>query len=178
MERDLEKVLIEREVIAKRVTEMGKRLSVDYEGKNPIVICILKGSIIFFADLIREIKVPIEIDFVKASSYGRKTESTGMVVLEHELSIDVKDKHILLVEDIVDSGNTLKCLFDAFKEKGAADIKICTLLDKPERRVVEVKVDYTGFDIPDEFVVGYGLDYAQKYRNIPYIGILKEECYC
>ncbi|MDO4289426.1 MAG: hypoxanthine phosphoribosyltransferase [Eubacterium sp.] len=177
MKENIKEILIDAETIQAKVAEIGARLSEDYKDKNPIAICILKGSVIFFADLIREIKVPVEIDFIKASSYGRGTESSGKVEMAGDLSIDVAGRSILLVEDIVDSGNTLKFFTEFFKEKGASEVKICTLLDKPERRVVDLEADYTCFEIPDEFVVGYGLDYAQQYRNMPEIGILKESCY-
>ncbi len=177
MKENLEKILIDADTIKKKVQEVGVRLSEDYKDKNPIAICILKGSVIFFADLIREIKVPIEIDFIKASSYGKRTVSSGKVEMSGDLSIDVKGRSVLLVEDIVDSGNTLKFFTEFFKEKGASEVKICTLLDKPDRRVVDLDVDYTCFEIPDEFVVGYGLDFAQQYRNMPEIGVLKEACY-
>lgn len=177
MKSHLKEILIDAPTIKAKVEEVGARLSEDYKDKNPIAICILKGSVIFFADLIREIKVPIEIDFLKASSYGKRTESSGKVEMAGDLSIDVQGRSILLVEDIVDSGNTLKFFTEFFKEKGAAEVKICTLLDKPDRRTVDLTVDYTCFEIPDEFVVGYGLDYDQQFRNMPEIGVLKEEYY-
>ncbi|MEG0681694.1 MAG: hypoxanthine phosphoribosyltransferase [Eubacterium sp.] len=178
MEDDLKKVLLSQEMIKEKVKEIGKCLSKDYAHKNPVVICILKGSVIFFSDLIREMKIPLEIDFLKASSYGCGTKSSGNVQMKDDLSAEITNRHVLLIEDIVDSGNTLKFFLDFFRKTGALSVKCCTLLDKPERREVEINVDYTCFEIPDEFVVGYGLDYAHKFRNLPYIGVLDESNCC
>lgn len=174
---DLKKILIERKVIQKKVEIIGKEISSDFAGKKLIVIAILKGSVIFFADLIREITVPVEIEFLRISSYGSGAESSGKICLEQEIAVDVTGKNVLIVEDIVDSGNTLKFLLDYFAQKGAQSIRSCVLLDKPSRRVVDIKADYICFEVPDDFIVGYGLDYNQKYRNLPYLAILKKECY-
>ncbi|WKY47336.1 hypoxanthine phosphoribosyltransferase [Eubacteriaceae bacterium ES3] len=177
MRADIQEVLVDEAALKKRISEMGQELTEVYQDKNPLLIGVLKGSAIFMADLIREMDVIMEIDFLKASSYGNEARSCGTVKLEHDISMEVKDRYILLVEDIIDTGNTLKFLMDSFKTMGAKDVKVCSLLDKPERREQHVTADYIGFDIPNEFVVGYGLDFAQKYRNLPYIGILKKEVY-
>ena len=174
---DIQEILVDEKALEKRVAELGEKITADYRWKYPILIGILKGSSVFMADLIRKIPIPVEIDFLKASSYGAEARSSGVVELEADLSMDVKGRSILLVEDIVDTGNTLKYLLNRFESLGAADVKVCSLLDKPERREQRVIADYIGFEIPNEFVVGYGLDYAQKYRNLPFIGILKREVY-
>jgi len=174
---DIQEILVDEQAIAKRVGELGSQLSADYLGKNPVLVCVLKGSSVFFSDLIREMPIPLEIEFLKASSYGSAAQSSGKIELQGDLSMAVQGRHILLVEDIVDTGNTLKFLLERFKGLGAEDVKVCSLLDKPHRREQRVIADYIGFQIPDEFVVGYGLDFAQKYRNLPYIGILKKEVY-
>ncbi|KNZ43218.1 hypoxanthine phosphoribosyltransferase [Acetobacterium bakii] len=177
MRSDIQEILLDEEAIEKRVSQLGAKISEDYFGKHPILIGILKGSAVFMADLIRKITIPIEIDFLKASSYGSAAQSSGVVKLEEDLSIDVKGRNIILVEDIVDTGNTLKYLLGRFESLGATEVKVCSLLNKPARREQILSPDYIGFEIPNAFVVGYGLDYAQKYRNLPYIGILKEEIY-
>lgn len=174
---DIQEILVDEGALEKRVSELGKKIAEDYEGKYPILIGILKGSSVFLADLIRKIPIPIEIEFLKASSYGAEAQSCGVVELEHDLSMDVEGRYILLVEDIVDTGNTLKYLLNRFEGLGAKEVKVCSLLDKPGRREQRVIADYIGFEIPNEFVVGYGLDYAQKYRNLPFIGVLKKEIY-
>jgi hypoxanthine phosphoribosyltransferase len=174
---DIQEILVNEQAIEKRVSELGEKIAEDYEGKYPILIGILKGSSVFMSDLIRKINIPIEIDFLKASSYGAEARSSGVVALESDLSMDVKGRSILLVEDIVDTGNTLKYLLGKFESLGAKDVRVCSLLDKPERREQRVIADYIGFEIPNEFVVGYGLDYNQKYRNLPFIGVLKREIY-
>ncbi|AFA49717.1 hypoxanthine-guanine phosphoribosyltransferase HprT [Acetobacterium woodii DSM 1030] len=168
---------MDEQALDKRVSELGERITADYRGKYPVMIGILKGSSVFMADLIRRIPIPMEIDFLKASSYGAEAQSSGNIKLESDLSIDVKDRSILLVEDIVDTGNTLKFLLNRFESMGAKEVKVCSLLDKPDRREQRIVADYIGFEIPNEFVVGYGLDYDQKYRNLPFIGILKREIY-
>ncbi|MGL4606057.1 MAG: hypoxanthine phosphoribosyltransferase [Eubacteriaceae bacterium] len=174
---DIREILIDEDALDKRITELGEEISETYQGKTPILVGVLKGSAIFLADLIRKIEIPLEIEFLKASSYGSDVRSSGEVHLEDDLHFEVKGRDILLVEDIVDTGNTLKFLLECFKELGAESVKVCSLLDKPERREQRVDADFIGFSIPNEFVVGYGLDYAQKYRNLPFIGVLKPEVY-
>ena len=152
-------------------------LSIDYEGKNPLVICVLKGAFIFMADLVKQIRVPLEIDFMAVSSYGQSTKSSGVVKIIKDLDVPVEGRHILIVEDIIDSGLTLSYLIDVLERRNAKTISVVALFNKPARRTVELEPDYTGYVLPDEFVVGYGLDYAEKYRNLPFIGILKPEIY-
>lgn len=177
MLNDIKEVLISTEEIAKRVKEMGREISEDYAGKEILMIGVLRGAVIFMADLARAIEVPTAIDFMAVSSYGAGTTSTGVVRILKDLDEDVEGKHVLVVEDIIDSGLTLNYLLDNLRSRKPASIKLATLLNKPERRKKEVHVDYNGFTIPDEFVVGYGLDFAEKYRNLPFIGILKPEAY-
>lgn len=166
-------VMIEEEVVDKRISEIGQQISKDYEGKSVHLICILKGSVFFAAELAKRITVPVSIDFMSVSSYGNGTKSSGIVKVIKDLDEPLEGKDVLIVEDIIDSGKTLSYLMKTLSHRNPASLRLCTLLDKPERRVVkDVVVDYTGFTIPDEFVVGYGLDYAQKYRNLPYIGIV------
>jgi hypoxanthine phosphoribosyltransferase len=167
------RVMISEEEISKRVKEMGEQISRDYEGKCVHLICILKGSIFMTCELAKHITVPVTMDFMSVSSYGDGTESTGRVKIVKDLDEHVEGKDVLVIEDIIDSGRTLDFLLDMLKARKPASIKLCTLLDKPDRRVTEVAVDYTGFVIPDEFVVGFGLDYAQKYRNLPYVGVVE-----
>ncbi len=166
-------VLLAEEEIDRRIQEIGDQISRDYAGKQVHLVCVLKGGSFFMCELAKRITVPVSIDFMSVSSYGGDTESSGVVRIVKDLDEPLKDKHVIVVEDIVDSGRTLSYLLDMLRSRGAADVSLCTLLDKPDRRVVDVKVDYTGFEIPDEFVVGYGLDYDQKYRNLPYIGMVK-----
>ncbi len=177
MLNDIEKILISEEEINKRIKELAKILDKDYENKNPIVICILKGSIHFFSTLTREMKIKLEYDFMSLSSYGANTFSSGEVKLVRDLSTSIKGRHVLIIEDIVDSGHTLSYLLKTLGSRNPASIKLCTLLDKKCRRVVPLEADYIGFDIDDYFVVGYGLDYDEYYRNLPFIGVLKEEVY-
>ncbi|WIW71351.1 MULTISPECIES: hypoxanthine phosphoribosyltransferase [Anaerosinus] len=177
MRKDIQEVLLDEETLAKRIKEMGEQISKDYEGKEVIVIGILKGSVIFVADLVREVTVPVSFDFMAVSSYGNRTTTTGTVRILKDLDYDIEGKHVLIVEDIIDSGVTLSYLIEHLAGRKPASLKLCTLLNKPERRKVEVKVDYIGFTVPDAFLVGFGLDYAEKYRNLPFIGILKEEIY-
>ena len=165
-------VLISEEDIEKRVCELGEQISRDYEGKELKLICILKGSIFFCCELAKRITVPVKIDFMQTSSYGSGTVSSGVIQIKKELDEDIAGEHVIVVEDIIDSGNTLYRLIPMLKERNPEDICICTLLDKPERREVDIDVKYNGFCIPDEFVVGYGLDYDQRYRNLPFIGSL------
>lgn len=166
-------VLLAEEEIDRRIQEIGDQISRDYAGKQVHLVCVLKGGSFFMCELAKRITVPVSIDFMSVSSYGGDTESSGVVRIVKDLDEPLKDKHVIVVEDIVDSGRTLSYLLDMLRSRGAADVSLCTLLDKPDRRVVDVKVDYTGFEIPDEFVVGYGLDYDQRYRNLPYIGVVK-----
>ena len=168
-------VLLTEEEVDKRIQEIGEQISRDYAGKQVHLVCVLKGGSFFMCELAKRITVPVSIDFMSVSSYGGDTKSSGVVRIVKDLDESLKDKHVIVIEDIVDSGRTLSYLLDMLRSRGPADVKLCTLLDKPDRRVVDVNVDYTGFEIPDEFVVGYGLDYDQKYRNLPYIGIVKFE---
>lgn len=167
------KVLVSEEEINAKVRELGAIISKDYEGKNVHLICVLKGGIFFTCDLAKRISVPVTLDFMSVSSYGDETVSSGRVKIVKDLDEPIEGKDVLIVEDIIDSGRTLSFLIDMLKSRKPASIKLCTLLDKPERRVTDVEVDYVGFNIPDEFVVGYGLDYGQKYRNLPYIGVIE-----
>lgn len=162
--------LISREIVEKRIKEIAKQIEQDYKEKDLICVGLLKGSVMFLSDLIKEIDLPLMIDFMNVSSYGDETTTSGNVKVLKDTDLNVKGKDVLIVEDIIDSGITLEYVLSMFKAKGAASIKTCTLLSKPERRRVQVEVDYIGFEIPDKFVVGYGLDYAQKHRNLPFIG--------
>jgi hypoxanthine phosphoribosyltransferase len=174
MNNDIAKVLISEEQLQAKVAELGAQISRDYEGKDLLLVSILKGSVVFMADLMRAITEPCSIDFMVVSSYGgANTTSTGLVKIVKDLDQDLSGKDVLIVEDIIDSGRTLSYLIDILKKRNPNSIRLCTLLDKPERRVKDVKVDYCCFNIPDEFVVGYGLDYAQKYRNLPFIGVVE-----
>lgn len=167
------RVLVTEEEVDKRVRELGKKISEDYAGKQIHLICVLKGGVFFMCELAKRITVPVSMDFMCVGSYGDGTKSSGVVRIAKDLDESIENKEVLIVEDIVDSGNTLFYLMDVLKKRNPAGMKLCTLLDKPERRVKDVKADYCGFEIPDEFVVGYGLDYAQKYRNLPYIGVVE-----
>ena len=177
MKNDIEEILVSKEDISLKVKEMGKQISEDYEGKDLLLIGVLKGSFIFLADLMREISIPVEVDFMAVSSYGSSTKSSGVVRILKDLDSTIEGKDILFVEDIIDSGLTLSYLISNFKSRGAKSVNACTLIDKPEIRKAEVDVAYKGFDIPDKFIVGYGLDYDQKYRNLDQIYILKEDAY-
>ena len=168
-------VLLSEEEVDERINEIGKQISKDYEGKNIHLICVLKGGVFFMCELAKRIEVPVSMDFMAISSYGADTKSSGVIKIVKDLDESITGKDVLVVEDIVDSGRTLSYLLMMLKERKPKSLKLCTLLDKPERRVIDVNVDYTGFQIPDEFVVGYGLDYAQKYRNLPYIGVVHLE---
>ncbi|MDD2431555.1 MAG: hypoxanthine phosphoribosyltransferase [Firmicutes bacterium] len=174
---DLEKIIISQEQLENRVQELGKQLTKDYQDKQLIVIGILRGATIFLADLVREIDLQMEIDFMAVSSYGLATKSSGVVRIIKDLESTIAGRDVLIVEDIVDSGLTLKYIVENLQSRKPNSIEICTLLDKPARRVEGIDVKYNGFVIPDEFVVGYGLDYAERYRNLPYIGVLKPEIY-
>ena len=165
-------VLLSEEEVDQRIQEIGDRISKDYQGKEIHLICVLKGGVFFMCELAKRITVPVSMDFMAISSYGSDTKSSGIIKIVKDLDDSITGKDVLVVEDIVDSGRTLSYLLELLKDRKPNSMKLCTLLDKPDRRVVDVHVDYTGFKIPDEFVVGYGLDYAQKYRNLPYIGVV------
>jgi hypoxanthine phosphoribosyltransferase len=166
-------VLISEEEVDKKIQELGTQISKDYEGKEIHLVCVLKGGVFVTCELAKRITVPVSLDFMSVSSYGDETVSSGRVKIVKDLDDSIEGKDVLIVEDIIDSGNTLKYLLDLLNSRKPNSIKICTLLDKPERRVTDVDVDYVGFQIPDKFVVGYGLDYAQKLRNLPYIGVVE-----
>ena len=176
--KDLEKVLLTKEEILEKVRELGRQITRDYAGKKPVMVCILKGAAVFFTDLIREIDLPLTLDFMAISSYGSATKTSGVVRILKDLDNDILGKDVIVVEDIVDTGITLTYLSRILQQRGAKSLRIATLLDKPARRKVQdLKVDYMCFDIPDAFVVGYGLDYDQRYRNLPDIGILSPKIY-
>lgn len=168
-------VLLSEEEVDKRIKEMAEQITIDYEGKNVHLICILKGSVFFTCELAKRIEVPVSMDFMSVSSYGADTKSSGIIKIVKDLDESITGKDVLVIEDIIDSGRTLSYLLGMLKDRKPNSLRLCTLLDKPDRRVIDVDVDYTGFQIPDEFVVGYGLDYAQKYRNLPYIGVVHLE---
>ena len=168
-------VLLSEEEVDKRIRELGEQISRDYEGKIVHLCCVLKGGTFFMCELAKRISVPVTLDFMCCSSYGSGTKSSGIIKIVKDLDESIEGRDVIVVEDIVDSGNTLSYLLENLNSRRPASLRFCTLLDKPDRRVKDVKVDYTGFQIPDEFVVGYGLDYAQKYRNLPYVGIVELE---
>lgn len=176
-DNDIQEVLFSEEQLKNRVQEIAQQITADYQGKEIMLISVLRGSFVFMADLCRAIDLPCTLDFMAVSSYGKGTKSSGQVQITKDLSEDISDRHIIVVEDILDSGNTLSYLLKILENRHPASIRLCTLLDKPDRRVKPVEVHYSGFTIPDAFVVGYGLDYAEKYRNLPYIGILKPRVY-
>lgn len=177
MDKCIEKVLLSEDRISDMVKKLGAQISKDYEGKNLLLVSVLKGSVVFMADLMRSITIPCEIDFMVVSSYGSGTKTSGNVKIIKDLNIDVKDYDLLIVEDILDSGVTLSSLKTILEARKPASVKICTFLDKPERRKANITADYSGAEVPDEFIVGYGLDYDEKFRNLPYVGVLKRECY-
>ena len=178
MTKDIQKVLLSEEEIQAKVRELGRILSEEYADKDPIFVGVLKGVVVFFADMVRQITVPCQFDFMWISSYSG-TESTGSMQVKRDVSADIQGRHVVILEDIYDTGNSLNFTYNHLLSKGPASLKICTLLDKPERRnpAVTLKPDYVGFTIPNEFVVGYGLDYNEHYRNLPYVGVLKPETY-
>ena len=178
MDNDIQQILITEEQIRNRIAELGRELTAEYAGKNPVIVGVLKGVVVFYADMVRHIKVPCQMDFMWLSSY-QGTNSTGGMVVKRDVTVDVKDRHVLILEDIYDTGNSLDFTYRHLLSKGPASLKICTLLDKPERRKpgITLKPDYVGFTVPNEFVVGYGLDYNEQYRNLPYVGVLKSEVY-
>lgn len=177
MEQDILKVLITEEELRNRINQLGEALYERFQGKRPLFLGVLKGSFVFMADLVRSCQLKSDVEFIAVSSYGSATVSSGRVKINHDLQQDITGRDLIIVEDILDSGNTLAFLKDYFLTKGAASITIVTLLDKPSRRTKAITADFSGFEVPDEFVVGYGLDYNQEYRNIPYIGVLKPEVY-
>ena len=166
-------VLVTKEDVEKRISEMADEINCAYAGKSLHLVCVLKGGAFFMCELAKHLNMPVSLDFMSVSSYGSATKSSGVVKIVKDLDEPIKDKDVLVVEDIVDSGRTLSYLMEMLRDRGPKSLHLCTLLDKPERRVVEVNVDYTGFQIPDKFVVGYGLDYDQHYRNLPYIGVVE-----
>jgi len=177
MEKNIGEILITREEIAAKVAELARLLDEEYAGKNPLMICVLKGALMFMADLTRAMKIPLELDFMAVSSYGVSTRSSGVVRILKDLETGIEGRHVVIVEDIIDTGVTLKYLVQNLQSRRPASLKICTLLDKPSRRQADLQPDYCCFEIPDKFVVGYGLDYAEEYRNLPFIGVLKPEAY-
>ena len=177
MDQIFARIMLTEEELQARIAEMGKTLSEDYDGKTPILICILKGAVHFFSDLTKNISVPCEYDFLSASSYGSATVSSGTVKLTKDASLSLEGRHVIIVDDILDTGHTLKFVKEHLLAKNPASLKLCVLLDKPSRRTEDITYDYAGFTIENEFVVGYGLDYNELYRNIPYIGVLKPEVY-
>ena len=179
MKDDIENIVFPEDRIQERVRELGEAISRDYAHVEEGVFCIgiLKGAAVFYTDLVRRISIPVQFDFMIASSYGNGTASSGTVRILKDLDYDVEGRHVIIVEDIIDSGTTMNYLQEYIRLRKAASVKICAFLNKPSRRTVEVPIDYCGFDVPDEFLVGYGLDYAERYRNLPYIGVLKPEIY-
>jgi len=177
MDQDILKVLYTEEQIAERIKTMGEQMYEDFKGRDPLFVSVLRGAFVFMADIVRACQVKCDVEFIAVSSYGNGTTSSGVVQITHDIQQDISGRELIIIEDILDSGNTLNFLKQYFLTKGAKSVTICTLLDKPGRRAKAITADYIGFVVPDEFVVGYGLDYAQKYRNLPYIGILKPEVY-
>lgn len=177
MNKDIESVLFSEEILKAKAMELAAKISKDYPEGDKIFVGVLKGSVMFVADLMRCMEVNVTMDFMSVSSYGASSESSGVVRILKDLDFDIENKDVFIIEDIIDTGNTLKYLYEYLKARHPRVLKIVCLLDKPERRTADIKADYIGFSIPDAFVVGYGLDYAEKYRNLPYIGILKEEVY-
>ncbi|MDD3051016.1 MAG: hypoxanthine phosphoribosyltransferase [Candidatus Cloacimonetes bacterium] len=177
MNQDISTILYGKEQIQQEINRISAAISRDYEGKNPLLLCVLKGALIFLADIVRGVTIPMEIDFISISSYGSETVSSGKITERQKPLTNLKDRHIIIVEDIVDSGLSLQYLIEMIREDKPASIATCILLDKPEAHKTNIKIDYLGFSIGNDFVVGYGLDYAEKYRNLPFIGVLKEEIY-
>lgn len=177
MKNDVERILITKEEISEKVKYLANQLGRAYEGKNPLILCILKGSLIFTADLVRELDFPCTIDFMQVSSYANGAETTGELKIKKDMDSDVSGRDVIIVEDILDTGITLSNLLPEIMRRGAKSVSLCVLLNKPDRRLVDVKADYVGFDVENEFLVGYGLDYGEKYRNLPYVGVLKHSVY-
>lgn len=178
MHNDIQKILISSEQIQSRIQELGQELLRDYKDKNPIFVGVLKGVVVFYADMIRAFDAPCQLDFMRISSY-KGTQSTGNMIVRQDISEDLNGRHVIILEDILDTGRSLRFTVDYLRFKGAASVKVCTLLDKPEGRApgIDIQADYVGFEVPNEFVVGFGLDYNEKYRNLPYVGVLKPEVY-
>lgn len=174
---DIKEILFKEREIKEKVNEIGQNITKDYKNKEPILICILRGAVFFLTDLMRSIDLPVELDFLSVSSYGNSTETSGVVKIRKDIDSDISNRDVIVVEDIIDTGLTLQYIHDYLRKHNPASIKTCVLLDKPEAHKTELSIDYMGYEIANEFVVGYGLDYAEKYRNLPYIGILKEEVY-
>ena len=177
MHADVEEILLSGEEVRARVAELGAQMAADYDGREPVLVSVLKGSIIFLADLVRAMPIPLSIDLMEVSSYGTSTESSGQVRILKDLSTSIEGREVIVVEDIIDTGLTLNYLLRYLHDKGPASIRICCLLDKPARRLAPIEIDYRGFTIPDRFVIGYGLDYGERYRNLPYIGVLRPSVY-
>jgi hypoxanthine phosphoribosyltransferase len=178
LQDDVERVLIPEEKLQERIAELGEALNEMYDDEDrPLLVCVLKGAFMFLADLTRHMKMRHEVDFMETSSYGARTESSGVVRILLDLERNIEDRHVLIVEDIVDSGRTLTYVMRNLETRDPASVRVCTLLNKPSRRVVDVPIDFAGFEVPDEFVIGYGLDFAEEYRNLPFIGVLKKEVY-
>jgi hypoxanthine phosphoribosyltransferase len=177
MHDDVEEILLSEEQIQARVGELGRQLATDYEGRFPVLVSVLKGSIVFLADLVRSMAVPLSVDLMEVSSYGASTESSGQVRILKDLSGPIEGRDVIVVEDIIDTGLTLNYLLKYLHDRGPATVRICCLLDKPARRLAEIDIDYRGFTIADRFVIGYGLDYNERYRNLPYIGVLRPSVY-
>ncbi|MFA5498267.1 MAG: hypoxanthine phosphoribosyltransferase [Candidatus Cloacimonadia bacterium] len=177
MHKDMSQILFDQETIEQRVSQLAVDISKDYEHKHPIIIGILKGSFMFLSELVKRLTIPVQIDFMAISSYGAGAASSGSIKIRKEIDAEIKDRDIIIIEDIVDTGISMNSLVKHLKMKEPATVKICTLLNKPAARKIEVKIDYKGFDVEDKFIVGYGLDYAENYRQLPYIAILKEEIY-
>ncbi len=176
-EADVESILLTPEQIAARVAELGAQISADYAGKDPVFVSVLVGAAIFSADLLRQITIPCSLDFMAISSYGKESRSSGVVRVMKDLDESIESRHVIILEDIIDTGLTLNYLLENIRNRNAASVRVAALLDKPSRRLTDVKVDYIGFEVPDEFVIGYGLDFAQRYRNFPYVGVLRPEVY-
>lgn len=177
MLNDIEKILISEEELDVKTSELAKKISEDFKGQELILIGILKGGVVFASDIIKKINIPMEIEFMAVSSYGKESETSGVVTLKKDIDTSLAGKNVIVVEDIVDSGYTMKYLKKLLMDRHAESVKICTLLSKPSRRRVDIDLDYVGFEVPDEFVVGYGLDFDEKYRNLPFVGVLKREVY-
>lgn len=175
MDKYIDKVLVTKEQLEKRIKEIGQQITKDYQGKQIILVCTLRGAVLFFGDLAKHINLPLSMDFIAVSSYGGGTKSSGVVRILHDLEENIQGRDVLIIEDIVDSGRTLHYLVENLLSRKPQSVRVCALLDKPYQRVTPVVADYVGFEIPDEFVVGYGLDYQELYRNLPYIGVLKSE---
>ena len=175
LEAGVEEILIHEDALLRRIAELGAQITEDYRGRDLLLVCVLKGAVFFLSDLMRRIDLPVEVDFMAISSYGAGVDSSGVVRILKDLDVPIEDRNVLIVEDIVDSGLTLSYLLRALASRGPASLEVCALLTKPERRENEVECRYIGFEIPNRFVIGYGLDFAERYRNLPYIGVVRDE---